>query len=192
MIGDPARPAVPADGAQFPSQLGEAEHDRGDEEGRERQQAPGREDARDGLVDPQRRAAVGVRLAQAPGHRVRQPQEGDVGRQRHRDGRDAEPRDQPALQRPDGRAGGHRGEDAEDRGLRAGLDGEHAAQRVGPRDRQVELARDHRDPEREGEEPQLGEALQRVVDVEGLQGLAAQQRRGHERGKYREQRGGRQ
>ena len=72
--------------------------------------------------------------------------------------------------------------------VRPVCDGEHAAERVGADDRQVELAGDHRDPDREGQQAELGEALQRVVDVERSQRPAAQQRRARERDQHEQQR----
>ena len=164
--GHTAGPPVTADRAQLTPQLGEAQYHGRDEEHRDRQQAAWRENPGERLVDPQGRVAVGVRLAQATGHRVRETEQSDVGGERDRHGRDAQARDEPALERPDGGARGDSGQHAERRRRSAGLDGEHAAQCVRADDRQVELAGDHGDPDREGKQAELSEALQRVVHVE--------------------------
>ena len=82
---------------------GEAEHQRREQERCQRDQAARREDAGDGLVDPQDGVEVGVGDAQAPGHRVGQAEQRDVGRERDRHRRDPQAGDQPALDRPDAR-----------------------------------------------------------------------------------------
>ena len=133
------------------------------------------------MVDPERGLDVGVADAEPARQRVGESEERDVGGEGHRHRGDAEYPDEDALTGSDEGSSRHGHEYAEDRRLLARTHGEHPAERVGADHRQVELARDHGESQREREQPELGEALERVVDVEGSERLAGFEGGGQER-----------
>ena len=157
------------------------EHDRGDDEDPERDEAPDREDLQDRLVEPEADGVVVVDHALRMTQDVGDPEDDQIAAEGHGHGVQAESRDQAALGQADDARRAERGDDADQRRAAARQHRNHAAEQVDGRDGEVELARDHRDPERERNEAVRGEVLEDVVDVGGAHGVPREERHQRQR-----------